>query len=205
MLFLHYFAPILAFSTATLQLSGIFPHISHISDIPFQHKHIFPTHFSNTLFCKRRRGAFAPLSICLLFLPTHSSHLLLYPFTDTPQEVFQHIHSIDGKLPHEIICFFQFRFERPVLDFQFLILSLQALILVFKVQHLFKVCPLPLTGISTFKIFDEIFRKFCLLHRFVRILSDTLKLLLLLPDLTLFIRQVLLHFIQLIAFIRQIL
>ena len=75
----------------------------------------------------------------LNLLPTHPSHLLLYPLTDTPQEVFKHIHSVNSKLLHEIICFFQLRFQRPILSIQLLILLLQALILVFKVQHLFKV------------------------------------------------------------------
>lgn len=83
------------------------------------------------LFYKRRRETFAPLPICLHFLPTHPGHLLLYPFTDTPQEMFQHTHSIDGKLPHKFICFIKLLLKRPILSFQFLILSLHTLILVF--------------------------------------------------------------------------
>jgi len=126
--FLIISAPILAFFIATLQLPGIFQHTSHLSHIQFQHtlpntlSHRFydhpeiPTHFLNLCwklqhktyfsdalfqhtFYKRRRGTFAPLPICLPILPTHSSHLLLYSFTDAPQKVFQHIHSIDGSLP----------------------------------------------------------------------------------------------------------
>ena len=123
----------------------------------------------------------------LNLLPTHSSHLLLYPFADTPQEAFQHIHSIDGKLSHEIICFFQFHLQTPVLGFQHLILSLQTLILVFKVQHLFKVCLLPLTGIGILEVIDKFFCKLCFLNRLVRIFLDECQLPFLLPDFTLFI------------------
>lgn len=202
--------PILAFSTATLQLPGIFPHTTRISDIHFQHTlsntqshhshnhpeiptHFFnlcwnfqhKTHFSDVLFqhtiLKRRRGAFTPLPICLLFLPTHSNHFLLYPFTDTPQEVFQHIHSIDGKLPHEIICLFQLRLQPPVLNPHHLILSLQTLILVFKVQHLIKVCLLPLSRIGILEVIDKFFCKLCFLNRLICTFLDKCQLPFLLP------------------------
>ena len=145
-------APILAFFIATLQLPGIFPQTIHISHIPFQHtfpssyltvstttrkfqhtfsiyvgnsntKHIFPTHFSNILFTNEEGVPSHPFRL-LNLLPTHSSHLLLYPLTDTPQEVFQHIHSVDGKLPHKIIRFIKLLLKRPVLNLQLLILSL---------------------------------------------------------------------------------
>ena len=100
-------------STTTRKFQHTFSIYVGISNI----KHIFPTHFSNILIYKRRRGAFAPLPVYLLFLPTHSSYLLLYPLSDTLQELFQHIHSIDGNLSHEIICFFQFRPQNPILRF----------------------------------------------------------------------------------------
>ena len=44
---------------------------------------IFHILVQHTYFCKRR-GAFAPLPFFIPFLPTHPSHLLLYPLTDTP-------------------------------------------------------------------------------------------------------------------------
>lgn len=130
----------------------------------------------------------SPLFHLLNFLPTHSSHLLLYPLTDAPQEVFQHIHSVDGKLPHKIICFIKLLLKRPVLSFQFLILLLQTLIFIFKVQHLFKVCLLPFTGISILKVFNEFFCKLCFLNRLIHIFLDKRQLPLLLSDFTLFIR-----------------
>ena len=140
----------------------IFQHTSHISHIHFQHTlpntlshqlHDHPeipthflnlcrnfqhkTYFSDSLFqhtfYKRRRGAFRTPSHLLSFLPTHPSHLLLYPFANTSQEVFQHTHSINSNLPHEIIRFIKLLLKRPVLGFQYLILPLQTLILVFKV------------------------------------------------------------------------
>lgn len=90
-------APILAFPTmAALQRPSIFPHTFPIFHIHFRHtsprtlspnstttrkfqhtfsiyvgisniKHIFPTHFSNILICKQRRGAFRTPSVCLIF------------------------------------------------------------------------------------------------------------------------------------------
>ena len=131
----------------------LFPHTTRISNIHFQHtfpntlSHHFcdhpeiPTHFLNLCwnfqhktyfsdalfhhtFSQTKKGTFAPFRL-LNLLPTHSSHFLLYPLADTLQELFQHIHSIDGKLPHEIICFFQLRLQTLVLGFQHLILSLQ--------------------------------------------------------------------------------
>ena len=165
------------FSTTTWKFPHIYTIYVGISNI----KHIFPTHFSNILFHKQRRGTFAPLPIYLPFLPTHSSHFLLYPFADTPQEVLQHIYSIDGKLPHEIICFFQFRFECSVLGFQHLILSLQTLILVFKVQHLFKACLLPLSRIGILEVIDKFFCKLCFLNRLICTFLDKCQLPFLLP------------------------
>lgn len=108
----------------------------------------------------------------LYLLSTHPCHLLLYPLTDTPQEVLQHIHSIDGKLPHEIICLLKLCPQTPVLSFQLLILSLQTLILISQVQHLFKVCLLPFTGISIPEVIDKFFCKLRLLNRLVRIFLD---------------------------------
>ena len=118
--------------------------------------------------------------------------------------MFQHIHSVNCKLPHEIICLFQLRPQIPVLSFQLLIFLLQALILVFKVQHLFKVCFLPVTGISIPEVIDKFFCKLRLLNRLVRIFLDKCQLSLLLPNLTLFICQILFHFIQLGTFICQV-
>lgn len=114
-----------------------------------------------------KKRCFRTHSVCLIFLPTHPSHLLLYPFTNTPQEVFQHIDAVDSKLLHKFICFIKLLLKRPVLGFQVLILSLQTLILVFKIQYLIKVCLLPLTGISVLKIINESFRKLCLLRSLI--------------------------------------
>lgn len=155
----------------------------------------------HTYYYKRRRSALALLPH---LLPTHSSHLLLYPFADTPQKVFQHIYSIDGKLPHEIICLFQLRPQTPVLSFQLLILLFQTLILVFEVQHLFKICLIPVTRVNIPEVIDKFFCKLRFLNRLIRILLDKCQLLLMLPNLTLFFCQVLLHFIQLGTFICQV-
>ena len=147
--------------THFLNLCWKLQHKTYFSDALFQHT-----------FYKRRRGAFAPLPIDLL--PTHSSHLLLYPLSYTLQELFQHIHSVDGKLPHEIICFFQFCLQNSILSFKVLIFSLQTLILVFKIQHLFIVCLFSFSGIRILEVIRKFFCKLCFLNRFVSIRLDKL-------------------------------
>ena len=110
--------PYLPFSTTIRK----FQHIFSIYVGNYKIKPIFPTYFSNILFTNEEGVLSHPFRL-LNLLPTPSSHLLLYPLTDTPQEMFQYIHSIDGKLPHKIICFFNLLLKRSVLSFQFLILT----------------------------------------------------------------------------------
>lgn len=135
------------------------------------------THYKSPItvqhtFLQTRKRCFRTPFRLLYLLFTHPSHLLLHPLTDAPQEMFLHIHSIDSKLLHEIICLFQLRPQTPILSFQFLILALQALILISQVHHLFKVCLLPFTGISVPEVIDKFFCKLRLLNHFVRIFSD---------------------------------
>ena len=133
---------------------------------------IINPHYCPTYFFTNEEEALSHPSRLLNLLPTHPSHLLLYPLTDTPQEMFQHIHSVNCNPPHKIICLFQLRPQTPVLSFQLLILLLQALILVFKVQHLFKVCFLPVTGISIPEVIDKFFCKLRFLNCLIRIFFD---------------------------------
>lgn len=120
-------------------------HPTYISNILYQSPNTTistPRKFQHT-FLQTKKGMLSHPFRFFNLLPTHPSHLLLYPFTDTPQEVFQHIDSVDSKLLHKFICFIKLLLKCPILGFQVLILSLQTLILVFKIQHLIKVCLLP--------------------------------------------------------------
>ena len=83
------------------------------------HKNFF---YFNVHYTKEE--VLSPLFRLLNLLPTHPSYLLLYPFTDTPQEVFQHIDSVESKLLHKFICLIKFLLKRPVLGFQISVLIL---------------------------------------------------------------------------------
>ncbi len=75
----------------------------------------YSQHTSNLILQVKKRSSRAPSPPS--FLPSYSSHLLLYPFADTSQKLLQHIHSAYCKLPHEIICFFKLCSQRPVFSF----------------------------------------------------------------------------------------